>query len=109
MFAPGLTLADFGRFRTSQIFVKSTAGAIVYDNGAKVQTSFVTNLDERPAIWRDDYLTEELEKCQNIKSRKKNVVPPDAIYAAGIKTKGGFYYLDQLEKHPDNKHIFGQY
>lgn len=83
LFAPHLTLFS-GRDDESICYIVTDSG-ITYENGARVPTSFVTNLDDcRIRIAPD--LTEVLAKCKKYKKIVKNKYP-DNVISPGLLSK----------------------
>ncbi len=72
LFAPGLLL---GTPYKNQCTIVATGAKVIYENGAVVVTSFVTNLEPGVAIRSDPRLHDEVEKAsnENAKSQKKTL------------------------------------
>ena len=62
---------------------------IVYENGAKVPTNFVTNLTTEPLVVADQELIKALKQGSHQKPAKvKNVYPPELLSSAELFRKG---------------------
>lgn len=118
LFAPTLTLFASGRAGNVNYIVSSNQ--IVYHNGAKVNTSFITNLGKN-FIETDPELHKKIKKIQKQKTTKrvKYKLPNNVITAALLakcNTQGTkielkreeCYFIRQLDQQKeDKKMIFG--
>lgn len=85
LFAPSLTLCSCVRDKDATIIV--TNSDIVYANGAKVRTGFITNLDERNRIRTAPVLSKIInEEVKKLRAKDKRVMPkysyPDCIISS---------------------------
>ena len=86
LFAPALTLFQSGRFADASYVV--TSCDVVYENGAIVRTSFVTNLLKDVRIWCCPQLKKAIEEAQAVPSKqKRGFVYPDNIVTAATLGK----------------------
>ena len=114
LFAPTLTL--FSGYRGESYIV--TGANVVYENGANVNTSFVTNM------WGDDLIVVDGDFCKNIEavcntnkvSLPKYSYPENIVSAAllgKISKKGGYWSVKRNDAHyikklsTQTKGIFG--
>ena len=70
MFAPSLTLLGTAKSEATKFTKIPTFSSVIYENGAKVQTSFVTNLfDDTPTFYIDRDFADGLSKvCESLKN-----------------------------------------
>lgn len=80
LFCPGLTALGYTRY---QVCVVGVGYQIVYDNGARVNTSFCTNLDVRAARTAPE-LYSKLRDVQ--KQPRASVKPTKYVYPAEVMT-----------------------
>lgn len=88
LFMPALTgLSIIKKFKGK---VSMLIGSqIVYENGAKVPTNFVTNLTTEPLVVSDQALIKALKKASPKKPGKiKNIYPPRLLSSAELYRKG---------------------
>lgn len=81
LFAPGLTAMGTVA-KINGVTLLATGSSIVYDNGAIVNTLFVTNLDDPCIVARAvPELTELLKKCNSRQDKKhiRKLTYPDAV------------------------------
>lgn len=117
LFAPHLTL--FSRKDHSNICYVLTNSDIIYENGALVNTSFVTNLDKFK-IRTDPKLRKLIEETQDDKKRKKSYKYPDNVISSALLSKyinngleikfksEDLYHISQLDSQKKyKKTIFG--
>lgn len=78
LFAPGLSSFHYLK---KNISVVCTYTTLAYDNGAKICTSFLTNLEPEPAVFTSKELKDDLEETQQ---KKKNCI--QNIYPRGCYT-----------------------
>ena len=88
LFIPALTgLAAIKKFKGQVSMLIGTS--IVYENGAKVPTNFVTNLTTEPLVVADQVLIKALKKANHHKPGKiKNIYPPELLSSAALFGKG---------------------
>ena len=72
MFAPSLVLINIDKSEATKFTKIPTFSNIMYENGAKIQTSFVTNLfDDTPTFYIDRDFADDLSKvCEILKTSK---------------------------------------
>lgn len=72
LFAPSLTLLNTAKSEDTKFTKIPTFSNIIYENGAKIQTSFVTNLfDDTPTFYIDrDFADGLAEVCESLKTNK---------------------------------------
>lgn len=88
MFMPALTGLDIIIKFKGQVSMLIGA-SIVYENGAKVPTNFVTNLTTEPLVVADQALIKALKQANHQKPAKiKNVYPPRLLSSAELFRKG---------------------
>ncbi|MFJ1429480.1 chromosome partitioning protein ParB [Capnocytophaga canimorsus] len=117
LFAPHLTL-----FSSDQDYTGIVVGSdIIYENGAKVKTSFVSNLFGDVKILGDSYLYERLKQTQgeNKKCLPRYIYPDNLITVADVTkivAQGGSITINKKEvahcralesQKPFKKTIFG--
>lgn len=87
LFMPALTgLSTIKKFKGQVSMIIGTA--IVYENGAKVPTNFVTNLTTEPLIVADQALVKALKQASPKKPAKiKNIYPPRLLSSAELYRK----------------------
>lgn len=85
LFSPHLTLFSNASRCGCAIVCDAT---IIYENGARVKTSFVTNLDEENAIRTEPRLKDEIETAQKTAKDKRPKLPtyvyPDNVVTAAL-------------------------
>ena len=88
LFIPALTgLSNIKKFKDKVSMLIGTA--IVYENGTKVPTNFVTNLTTEPLVVSDQSLIKALKQANHQKPAKiKNVYPPELLSSAELYRKG---------------------
>ena len=107
LFAPALTL--FTATLKHRGVTKIVCGApIVYENGAKIPTSFLTNLWGNGAIIGDAYLFNKIKDCANTttKSVKKLKFPDNICTAAQLQpivAKGVNFVFEECVTSPTSK------
>lgn len=107
LFAPALTL--FNAALKHRGVTKIICGApIIYENGAKVPTSYLTNMWGNGAIIGDSYLYKKIQACVNIKTCVLNKIKfPDNICTAAqlqsIVVKGVNFVIEECETSPTSK------
>lgn len=117
LFAPHLVM--FGNNKNSSFVV--TSNSITYENGANVNTSFVTNMDDsfiRTAPALAKRIDAEGKKTRNTIIKSKQIYPDELITAASLKkickhmdlrlNKEQTYYVRRLDAQKEHKkRIFG--
>lgn len=88
LFAPALTLFRYGDFCT----VLACDATITYENGAQVNTSFITNLEPHeirarsaPSLNRAVNAADEANRAETTKTQPKYVYPKSVITAAQLQ------------------------
>lgn len=85
LFAPSLTLFTA---RACDVTYIVAAADIIYENGAAVQTGFITNLPLEERIWCCPELHDAIEDAQKVlRKTKRGFVYPDNIVTAATLTK----------------------
>ena len=84
LFAPTLTAGSARLTQNHTVII--TGATIIYDNGAKVATSFVTNISKEYGIIVSGNLTSQLNSLHVLKNRKKYNVPHCAVTAARLSS-----------------------
>lgn len=84
LFAPALTSA--GSIRDQRVCNIITGAQIIYHNGAKVSTSFISNLFPHISIWIAGDLCTRIERCQSKTSisRSKHIYPKQVATSATL-------------------------
>lgn len=117
IFGPGLTILSTKNRNVTYIIIFCE---IAYQNGAKVNTSFVTNLDKNDVVIRTaNEFAKELKRINQINTRKINKltkydIPKNVIGVSGIQkgTRGKedlfikkeeFEFVDYLYKNDETK------
>lgn len=98
LFAPGLMLFNYciGNEKTCAIIVNSD---IIYENGAKVNTGFITNLDKSRVRTAPD-LSNMLEQLQKKKNKRKKINYPKNVISAALLQK-----YSKIPMHIENDEI----
>ena len=88
VFIPALTgLSSIKKFKDQVTML--IGASIVYENGAKVPTNFVTNLTTEPLVVADQALIKALKQANHQKPAKvKNIYPPELLSSAELFRKG---------------------
>ena len=93
LFAPGLTVFA-GAVKTTPTTVLCTYAAITYENGATVQTSFITNLDNPDIVARAvPELTKLIQKANEEQLKEKRRELPKYSYPVEVATAAMINYL----------------
>ena len=93
LFAPGLTVFA-GAVKTAPVTVLCTYAAITYENGATVQTSFITNLDNPDIVARAvPELTQLVQKANEEQLKEKRRELPKYSYPVEVATAAMINYL----------------
>lgn len=118
LFAPALTILGSTPELLNDKTIILQKEHIIYANGAKVATAFVTNLDDDYAIRSDIDLGNRIEESQEHYKKKKSATPiPENWYKSAdiikearagreLKFKKGEWEL--INKNPEGKAIFGK-
>lgn len=107
IFAPALTL--FNAALKHKGVTKIICGApIIYKNGAKIPTSYLTNMWGNGAIVGDNYLYRKIKACVNIEGRsvRKIKFPDNICTAAQLQTivaKGVNFVIEECVMAPLSK------
>ena len=93
LFSPGLTIFA-GAVKTTPTTALCTYAAITYENGATVQTSFITNLDNPDIIARAvPELTQLINAANEEQLKKKRRTLPKYSYPVNVATAAMINYL----------------
>ena len=110
LFAPALTLFIYNM----QVNYIITNSNVVYENGARVRTSFCTNLDCGGRVVLDGVLSERIKEAQKSDAAPEKITKPAGIYSSAdllkFVTRGAVLRLEASEnyiKKIGNKKIFG--
>ncbi|MGN1307418.1 MAG: hypothetical protein ACI4V3_07095 [Faecousia sp.] len=90
LFAPTLTLFSIGR--KNDVSFLPLGADVTYENGAKVNTSFVTNLEREYRIMIPPDLVSAIKKANEQKKQNKKITPyvyPDNVVSAALLQKIG--------------------
>lgn len=108
LFSPGLTAAKAG------VTVISICTDIIYENGARVKTAFITNMEPGVAIRTDPELSDKIKSCFINKQKKAREIPDNIITSATIikYTRAGYHISIpwddcKLIREYDGKKLYG--
>lgn len=89
LFAPALTL--FGAMKGTRMTAVITGKKIVYDNGANINTAFLSNMFGDLRIWGCPELAGRIKEAQKVTRAKKS--PPKYIYPGNVITSAAVEYV----------------
>lgn len=108
MFAPGLTALSSVR-RLPGVSIVYVGVSLTYENNAKVNTAFVTNLEPTPVLMSSAELRAALLKAQPNRSRGKVPREPDTYTSADLSNlaKRTDYSVARADTAPPDKKYYG--
>lgn len=87
LFAPSLTLLDYAK--VGGVSLVTCATSVTYENGAKVGTAFVTNLEREPKIVLSGRLNDAIKQADAFERRKERrpvrVYPPCVLTSVRLR------------------------
>lgn len=110
LFAPALTLFSYGHVEGVNLIF--TSGQIIYENGARVKTGYLTNLPAHK-IETAPKFSEELKAVQRKNDGRPNVELPQYVYKSTdfivMANRGELVRLDDVtfKRKWDGRQIFG--
>lgn len=110
LFGPALTLFSYGYVEGVNLIF--TSGQIIYENGARVKTGYLTNLPANK-IETAPRLSEDLKKVQRKSDDRPKVELPQYVYKStdfiGMANRGELVRLDDVtfRRKFNGRHIFG--